>query len=106
MKSTGRDLSKKVPRLSDDPGCYDRSNVVGAGDPTPDQEWAGNKPGWQGMPKALGSTSRGFQEQSHASEGSPSGGPVARGTKGKQSDSYAGDFAGNNYGEDGEQGQL
>lgn len=57
MKSTGRDRSKKVPRLSPDPGCYDRGSVVNDGDdsrPSPTDEWAGNKAGWQGMPRPLG----------------------------------------------------
>lgn len=65
MKSRNRgDLSHHVPKVMRDPGVYLRGEVTNAGQgtptPQPGEEWAGNSPGWQGMPKPLGSAPGGW----------------------------------------------
>lgn len=70
-----------VPKVLRDPGDYDRGGVVNGGEDSPPEqpgyEWAGNSPGWQGMPRALGQSPRGGQQDqiSHASIGKHPTGP-------------------------------
>ena len=100
MSRVRGDISHKVPANLRDPGDYERGEVVNGGQGSPPEqpgrEWAGNSPGWQGMPLPLGSSRRDGQdgEFSHASEGRPSGGSAAIARNKRHSPDHEGKWAG------------
>jgi hypothetical protein len=123
--------AKAIPSLRRDPGEYSRGEVVNGSQETVDREnrgdmpedrrlgrsgdgfqrgdeWAGNSPGWQGMPRPAGDAPYN-QHLSHASkgrEGMGSRGPGFEGGGGGQHQDHKKKWLGNEYGVDDEQEQL
>lgn len=112
------DQGHRVPKVLRDPGDYERGEVVNGGQGTPPEqpghEWAGNSPGWQGMPRPLGDATRGrpisTQDVSHAASHGPShprGPNQQRGREVREQDyTHPDHWAGNDYGVPDEQEQL